>query len=314
MTRVLPVLFLLLSFATTAQEVAKDTIPDGWKSKALAELLFSQSAFNEDWQGGGTSNVAGNINYNHDLNYKKGKLNWDTKLIANLGLNAARGQRFVRKTSDRLELNSIIGSRIAQSRWYTSGLFNFRTQFLPGYRFFDTEITSSSTNIAEIVQQREKITQFFSPAYLQIGPGILWKKSNNLTINFAPITSRFIFVSGRFTAVVPEEVENFEPYFGVAANETTRFELGASLSVYYKEEIFKNIVFENTLNLYSDYLEKTKNIDLDYTLNVGMQVNKSITTNLLLQLIYDENAVNGLQVRQVLGVGLKYAFLEWRSS
>ena len=44
-----------------------------------------------------------------------------------------------------------------------------------------------------------------------------------------------------------------------------------------------------------------------------MQVNKYITTNLAVQLIYDENAISGLQVREVLGVGLKYAFIEWKS-
>jgi len=312
--QVLLVFILFSFFISTSQEVIKDTIPDGWKSNAHAELLLSQSAFNEDWQGGGTSNVAGNINYNHNLNYKKGKLHWDTKLIANLGLNTTKGQRFTRKTSDRLELNSIIGSRISQSNWYTSGLFNFRTQFLPGYRFFDIEVNTGGSSSTEIVQQRDKNAQFFSPAYLQVGPGVLWKKSNELTVNFAPVTSRFIFVASRFTEVAPEEISSFTPYFGVKANETVRFELGASLSAYYKEELLKNIVFENTLNLYSDYLEKTKNIDLDYTLNVQMQVNKYIATNLALQLIYDENAVSGLQVRQVLGVGLKYAFLKWQSS
>ena len=46
---------------------------------------------------------------------------------------------------------------------------------------------------------------------------------------------------------------------------------------------------------------------------VAMQVNKYITTNLAVQLIYDENAISGLQVREVLGVGLKYAFIEWKS-
>jgi len=314
LTRLFLTLFLVQTVILFAQEAQKDSIPDGWKSEAQAELLFSQSAFNNEWQGGGTSNVASNINYNQELNYKRDKLHWDTKLIANLGLNATRGQRFIRKTSDRLELNSIVGSRIAQSRFYWSGLFNFRTQFLPGYRFFEEELMDTATSLPEKIEQREKITNFFSPAYLQIGPGILWKKSDDFTLNFAPITSRFIFVSGDFTRVQPDEIENFTPYFGVAANETVRFELGASLSAYYKEELLKNIIVENTLNLYSDYLEKTKNVDLDYTLNVNMQVNKFITTNFAMQLIYDENAISGLQVRQVLGVGLKYAFLKWQSS
>lgn len=309
---------LLFSSLICAQtkEKKKDTLPDGWRSKGLAQLLFSQSAFNDDWQGGGTSNIAGNFDINWDLNYKKGKLTWDTKLTSILGLAAAKDQRFIRKTTDRLELNSIAGSRIQKTKWYYSGIFNFRTQMAPGYTFFDRQVLDEMGEIVETVQDRTLITTSFSPAYFQAGPGILWKDSNDFKVNLAPATSRLIFVQKRFTQVDendPVALEAYEPYFGVAANEVTRFELGASLSVYYKEELFKDIVFENILNLYADYLENTKNVDLDYTLNVAMQVNKYITTNLALQLIYDENAISGLQVRQVLGVGLKYAFIEWKS-
>ncbi|WP_298352897.1 DUF3078 domain-containing protein [uncultured Dokdonia sp.] len=311
-------LLLLGTTITFAQKTdkKKDSLPDGWKSKGLMELLFSQSAFNDNWQGGGTSNVAGNFNLNWDVNYKRKKLNWDTKLTAILGLAATKDQVFVRKTTDRLELNSLVGSRIDSSKWYYSGLFNFRTQMAPGYEFFDRQVLNDAGEVIETVQDRKLITTSFSPAYLQIGPGLLWKESNDFKVNVAPATARFIFVNSRFTTVNendPAAIEAYEPFFGVQANENVRFELGASVSAYHKEELFENIVFENTLNLYADYLENTKNVDIDYTLNVAMQVNKYITTNLAVQLIYDENAISGLQVREVLGVGLKYAFLEWKS-
>lgn len=318
------ILFLacLFSCSLFAQEkpkeekAKKDSIETGWKSKGLLQVLFNQSAFNDEWQGGGTSNVAGSFNINHDLNYKNKKVNWDTKLIANLGLTIAKDQDFVRKTSDRFEINSIFGSKIPETKWYYSGIINFRTQLIAGFEFFNREVLDEQGEIIEIVQDRRKITDGFSPAYLQGGPGILWKESDDFKINVAPATARFIFVSRRFTRVDqndPEALENYVPFFGVEANRTTRFELGASLSAYYKEELLENIVFENTLNLYSDYLENTKNVDLDYTLNVSMTVNKYITTNLAFQLIYDENAISGLQVREVLGLGLKYSFFDWKS-
>jgi len=314
----LVILLLATSSILSAQTKTKkkDSLPDGWKSKGLAELLFSQSAFSDNWQGGGTSNVAGNFNVNWDLNYKRKRLTWDTKLTAILGLAAAKDQKFIRKTTDRLELNSLVGSRIKKTKWYFSGVFNFRTQLVPGYEFFDRNVLDESGEIITTVQDRREITDSFSPAYLQVGPGILWKANNDLKINLAPATSRLIYVQPKFTRVDqndPIAVAAYEPFFGVDANETLRFEIGSSLSVYYKEEIFENVVFENTLNLYADYLEKTKNVDLDYTLNVAMQVNRYMTTNLALQLIYDENAISGLQVREVLGVGVKYAFLEWKS-
>ena len=57
--------------------------------------------------------------------------------------------------------------------------------------------------------------------------------------------------------------------------------------------------------LYSDYLDKAENIDLDYQISVEMKVNDRISTNLILQLVYDDNAVQSLQVRQVFGIGLR---------
>lgn len=308
----------LFSPAIFAQkkEKKKDSVPDGWKSKGLAELLFNQTAFNEDWQGGGTSNIAGNFNINWDLNYKRGRRSWDTKLISSLGLAISKEQRFVRKTTDRLELNSLYGSKIPNTKWYYSAFVNFRTQMAPGYEFFDRKVLDDDGEIVEVVQGRREITDTFSPAYLQAGPGILWKESNDLKVNIAPATIRYIFVKSRFTALDESDLEalmNYEPYFGVAANENLRFEVGASVSVYYKEELFTNVVFENILNLYADYIENTKNVDVDYTLNIAMKVNEYISANVAVQLIYDDNATSGLQVREVLGIGLKYAFLEWKS-
>ena len=65
---------------------------------------------------------------------------------------------------------------------------------------------------------------------------------------------------------------------------------------------------ENILNLYSNYLEDPQNIDLDYTINIVMKVNKNISTSLAYQTIYDDNAFQGLQTRQVIGLGLNYGF------
>ena len=48
-----------------------------------------------------------------------------------------------------------------------------------------------------------------------------------------------------------------------------------------------------------------ENIDLDYQVSVEMKVNDRISTNLILQLVYDDNAVQNLQVRQVFGIGLR---------
>ena len=275
---------------------------EGWTKAGNISFLFNQSAFNAEWLGGGTSNVAGNLTLSYDFNYKKGKTTWDNKILADYGLTLQNDQEFTRKTNDRLEFNSLYGKQIKESNWSFSFVLNFRTQFAPGYEFGEDD---------EGNETRTEITRIFSPAYLQLGPGFLWKKSDNLKVNIAPATARFIFVDSDFTEVVDQTaVEAFNDgggYFGVEANETFRFEFGAFVNAYAKFNIMKNVSMENILNLYSNYLEDPQNIDIDYTANVVMTINKYLSTNLTFQAIYDDNAIGAFQVREVFGLGINYS-------
>ena len=295
--------FLMLTpFILFAQEEATEEPKDGWSKSGNVSLLFSQAAFNEEWTGGGTSNYAANLALTYDANYRKGKLTWDNRLMADYGITKTRDQEFTRKTNDRLEINSILGRQIKESNWFYSYFVNFRTQFTSGYEY------SEDANGMEI---RTETTKLMSPGYLQTGPGFLWKKSDNLKVNIAPATARFIFVSSDFTNVGndPMLIMAFNDaggYFGVEANDTSRFEFGAALVGYAKFDVMKNVTLENVLNLYSNYLEDPQNVDIDYTLNVVMAVNKWITANATFQAIYDDNAVKGFQIREALGIGITY--------
>lgn len=285
------ILFPLQSFAQ--EEVEED--PDGWKTSGKIQILFNQSAFNAEWTGGGTSNISGNFLLDYDFSYKKGPLTWDNKLIANYGLTRTNGDDFTKKTSDRLELNSIVGKEFAESNWSYTYFANFRTQFAPGYEYGTDPDTGEAF--------RTEKTNFLSPAYLQTGPGLMWRKSENLFMNIAPATARFIFVDSFFTSG-PEY--NDGDYFGVDAGKSMRFELGASLNAFAKYDIVENVTMEHNLSLYSNYLEDAQNVDIDYLLNVNMSINEYLSTNLIFQAIYDDNAVGAFQIREVFGVGFNF--------
>jgi len=130
----------------------------------------------------------------------------------------------------------------------------------------------------------------------------------------SPAAAKLIVVHGEYTdvaggAVFEDAFNNAGGYFGVDANETTRFELGAALRGYYKLNIVKGIAMENILALYTNYLEDPQNVDVDYTMNLSMAVNKYISANLVFQAIYDDNANrNGFQIREAFGVGFNYGF------
>tara|TARA_R110000868_G_scaffold12240_1_gene59111 strand:- start:506 stop:1357 length:852 start_codon:yes stop_codon:yes gene_type:complete len=265
-----------------AQEVAKDSVKI-WTAKGTISLLFNQSSYNKQWLGGGTSNIAGNFGLNYDLNYKKDDVVWDNKFILAYGLSKIKGDEKTAKTDDRLELNSIWGKKSKAPNWYYSAYFNFKSQL-------DTGLDKNDL----------RISHFFSPAYFQMGPGMLWKKNNNVSVNFAPAAAKLILVHRHFTELGPS--------FGVLQGDTTRFEFGASITAYYKFNLMTNVSIENRLNMYSNYLDQPQNVDIDYQMNVVMKINKYLTANVALQAIYDDNSVKAVQVRELFGLGVNYGF------
>ena len=212
-TLLLLAVFLGLS-VTYAQETTEEEPKDGWTKTGTISFLLNQSAF-DNWIAGGESNISGTLGINYDFNLLKGDWAWDNKLIAAFGLTKIEGED-TQKSDDRLEWNSLLG-RKASGNWYYSAFMNFKTQFAD-----------------DLDSDTDGPTKFLSPAYLQIGPGMLWKKNDNLKLNIAPITSKLVIVDKDLT--LPNEA-----YFGVEEGKSTRYELGASISGYAKFNLMENV-------------------------------------------------------------------------
>lgn len=267
-----------------------------WKISGENTFLINQSSFT-NWAAGGVNSFAGNIVLNYDFNYKKDKWSWDNKVLAAYGETFQKETDW-RKNDDRFDLNSLLGYE-ATELWLYTFFLNFNTQFAKGYEYQDAE-------------NKTLISEAFAPAYLSFGPGFAFKKSDNFKVNISPAASRFVFVKNDLLA----------PSYGLDSGKNSRFEFGASLDAYYKTDIMENISFENILRLYSNYLENPQNVDVDYTANLFMKVNKFITVNAGVQLIYDDDILINkiekgvdtghkrptLQVKQILGAGITYKF------
>lgn len=251
-----------------------------WKIVGQLTFLFNQSTFT-DWKAGGDNTIAGNIGVNYDLNYKSGRWNWDNRIITVYGLSNIKDAG-VRKTSDRFEYNSLLGLKY-NKYWFMSFFLNFKSQYTRGFDYKKTP--------------RVAISDFLSPAYLSFGPGILWKRSDDITINIAPATSRFTFVSDEFSGK-----------YGVEPGDNVKFALGFSLSAYLNFKLSNNISMQNIIAMYSNYLQRAQNIDIDYRAKFTIDVNKYMTVDVLLHTLIDDNASSKVQFKEVFGLGLKYIF------
>ena len=282
MKKKIPLFFILFSISILSQK-KKDTLPKPkWKIHGRFAFIFNQSSFS-NWSSGGENTVAGNINVNYDFNYKKKNVNWDSRIITDYGLSHISEKGF-RKTNDRFELNTLLGIKTS-TYWFFSFIGNFKTQYTKGFDYKK--------------EPKVLVSEFFSPAYLTLGPGMLWKKSDNLHLNIAPATARYTFVNNFFSGE-----------FGVKEDRNTAFSLGFSFSGYYKFDIMENIEMENILTTYSDYLANTGNIDIDYQTNIRFKVNKYIKMEMTFHVIIDDNASSKIQFRQLFGLGVNYSFHE----
>ena len=261
-------------------------------SKGKITTLLNQSQYS-NWIAGGINNLSLTLLLDYDYILKKGDLEWINRIDGAYGLVKNQDES-IKKNEDRLELYSLLALK-NKGRWSYSALFNLKSQWSNGYEYSINSVG---------VQDRSLTTKFLSPAYSQIGVGMFYKKDDNFWFNYALLSARYIRVNPVFT----ESLLDGENYFGVEKGKTGRFEAGGIISAYFKKEIMKNMILENKLNLFQNYLEDPLNVDIDYTFNLELTINKFFSTNLLLQILYDDNALPEIQLKEVFGVSFNINF------
>jgi hypothetical protein len=90
---------------------SQDEIESKWKNSGNAVFLVNQSSFS-NWTSGGQSSISGTLKIDYNFNYADNGWDWDTKLISNFGLNKISGSEFLKKTDDRIEVNSVLGKNL----------------------------------------------------------------------------------------------------------------------------------------------------------------------------------------------------------
>ncbi|GAA4311608.1 DUF3078 domain-containing protein [Pontixanthobacter gangjinensis] len=301
---------------TTSNQAADTTNTDSmliyWTEKNTFGVNLSEVAF-VNWNSGGNNSVSALFYANFQRNFEKDLTVWKNSASLRYGINAQEG-REIRKTEDEMRLNSSFGFRQdSTSNWYYSGKFSFNSQFSNGYKYPDTEVA---------------ISRFMAPGYTFLGAGTEYSHpEEDLTVYLSPITFKSTFVldqrlanEGMFGVdpAVTDELGNI-----LKEGENVRTEFGFLVTSGFSKEVYDNIDLNNQLSLYSDYLNKFGNIDVDWQLTVNMKVNEFVKANVGSHIRYDDDVkfkedTNGdgkletsgprIQLKQMLGVGVVYEF------
>ena len=294
------VIFLFIGSLNAQQSQATDSISvdtlktvSEEKSKfqffGLTQFTFNQAYF-ENWVSGGENSMTGLFSIDYNINYlgEEGWI-WDNNIMLSIGTSYLSGNSFFRKADDRIEINSVLSKKV-NTYWNYSAYFNFKTQLLPGYRFYKDEGED----------QKEKISRILSPAIIQCGLGWYYKEAEIAWFNISPMAARGIFVSKDYT-------QNLSPgkkYFGVEKGATNIISLGASFSGFFRSSLMENITMDNKFNVYFNYLQKIQNVDFEWNANIRLKVNEKISSNLIFHIQYDDDLIKRLQIRELFGLGL----------
>ena len=112
-------IFLLLAISNLIFSQIENS--DDWTKGGEATLLFNQTSFSE-WGSGGENSISLCFPADYDLNYEKNGWKWDTKFLGDFGLTKISGSKFLRKTNDRFDLQSLLGKSFSE-RWSYSTVF-----------------------------------------------------------------------------------------------------------------------------------------------------------------------------------------------
>ena len=275
----------------------------GWKSGGVIGITVAQTSLT-NWAAGGQNSVAANGILSLFANYRNKKSVWDNSLDIGYGLLKQGQDESFRKTDDKIDFLSKYGQE-AFKNFYYAAMLNFKTQMSPGYKYPNTT---------------DKISDLFSPAYLVGALGMDYKPGGYFSAFFAPVTAKITFVT--------DEALSAAGAFGVDPGKKSKSEFGGYLRIIYsrndfKSDFLKNISFTSKMDLFSNYLDKPQNIDVNWETLIVMKVNKYISVNLNTQLIYDDNVKisidnNGdgiidekgsrVQFKEIFGVGFSYKF------
>ena len=264
-----------------------------WKFSGQSSLNFTQVSLT-NWAAGGENSYALNGLLNLSLNYSKDKNDWLNTLNLGYGLQK-QGNQDLRKTDDQIDFLSKYGRKVSNSL-FVSAMLNFKTQFADGLKY------EKDTSYI--------ISKFMAPAYLQAAIGMEYKPSDVFYAVLSPIAGKLTFVM--------DDTLSAKGSFGVDPGEKMRIELGGAASIGFKKDILKNVNFNTTLGLFSNYIKNIQNVDVDWKVFINMKINDYLSANLNTQLIYDDDIKTTdkhgkpegakTQFKELFGVGLTYKF------
>ena len=281
-----------------------------WKKGGVGSLNFNQVGFS-NWAAGGDNSISGAAFLSLYANHTGKRISWDNLLDMAYGLSKI-GDAQARKNEDKIDLNSKLGFKACEGKWFYTFMFNFKSQFTNGF-------TKPGDSIP--------VSKFAAPAYLLYSIGIDYKPNSSFSLYFSPITGKSLLVNDQRIAdagIYGNERLSVDASGKIIPGKKSFTQVGPYLRAILNHEILTNVNLQTKLELFSNYLRNPENIAVNWEVMLTMKINTYLNANLGTQIIYDDiisvpvlKEVHGVKVsslskkiqfKEVFGLGLSYKF------
>lgn len=274
---------------------------DMWKVGGVGILNVNQG-YLSNWVEGGESSINATWIFNLNANYKGENSVWDNYAKWKYGVLKS-GESDLRKNEDKFDFESKFGY-VASKKWYYSALVNIKSQLFNGFDYPNDTVAVST---------------FMSPGNIVASIGMDYKPNKNFTVMMSPFSVK--------TTVVYDTVNIDQTKYGLDENQRYKGELGGYLTTKWKVNLHENIEMNNKLELFSSYLYKPENIDVDWEFAMVFKATKYISTTIGTHIIYDDDidipvyimedgervrdgdkVTKSIQFKEMLSIGFSYKF------
>lgn len=241
--------------------------PDYWRFTSELSSVLNQ-AYLTNWVKGGESNISSVFDFTFNANY----LNTPKKLMLYNQARVKHGfiwsrDNGLRRNADLVEVNSKLNYK-AFGKFDFSGTALFKTQLAKGFSY-----------------PKDKdpvlVSRILSPATFTVGLGLDYKPNKETSFNVAPLSYKGTYVMDTVTID--------QKKYGIPVDRKARHEPGASVLINHKFKLLENINISNRVQLFTNYIEKPQNVDIDWELIATMSLNWFTDVRLNTHFIYDDD-------------------------
>jgi hypothetical protein len=242
-----------------------EEIPVYWDYEFSSSFSVNQN-YLSNWSKGGENSFATTLDIKGQAKYtnEEAKTQWTNSGRLKYG-SIVSEEHGLRKNNDLLEFNSQYNKALTKQVDF-SALFYMKNQIDKGYNYPNDSVP---------------ISKFLNPGTFTIGVGAEYNPFDKTTINFSILSYKNTFVLD--TANIDQTVH------GIDNDKRANQEMGGQLLVKNEVSVLDNLNITHSLRLFSNYIEKPQNVDIDWEINLEKQFSLFFAVLLNIHLIYDDD-------------------------